>query len=504
MIKKFSSLLLVLTLLPGCLLAEVRLNPLFCDGMVLQRERPVPVWGEAAPGEKVSVAFAGQTLTTAADPAGHWQVKLTPLQASTQSRELVVSAANALTVHDVLVGDVWVCSGQSNMERQLGLRNGQKPLDNWEKEVADANYPLIRHFAVARTPSDTPKTETAGKWDVCSPATVAQFTAVGYFFGRDLQQAIHVPIGLIHSSWGGSPAEKWISPEGMASDFPEGLAVQKKAVDEYGAALEKYKAEEADLIKKWGEAAAAAKAAGAPEPRKPGPPRDPLLVQNQPSSLYQGMIAPLIPYAIRGVIWYQGESNVGRHQQYRTLFPAMIRDWRKHWGQGDFPFLFVQLAPYKGSSPELRDAQLYTWSATPNTAMVVITDLGDADNIHPTNKAPVGARLALAARALACGEKVEYSGPRFTALKIEGAKATLQFDHLGGGLVAKGGDLRGFTITADGKTFVPATASVEGDSVVVTAPSVPAPVAVRYAWANVPDCNLYNRAGLPASPFRTD
>ena len=484
--------------------AEVKLNALFADHAVLQRDRPIPIWGEAAVGEKITIKFAGTQTKTVADADGRWRVNLPALHASPESRELEVRGSNVITLHDVLVGDVWICSGQSNMERQLGLRSGQLPLDNWEQEVAAANYPLIRHFAVARTPSDTPQSDTAGHWDVCSPQTVAQFTAVGYFFARDLLKAGHAPIGLIHSSWGGTPAERWISREVIAADFPDVIAAQQKAVADYAPALEKYKNDEPALLKKWDEDSATAKAAGKPEPRKPAPPRDPSVLQNQPSVLYQGMIAPLQPYAIRGVIWYQGEANVSRSEQYRRLFPALIRDWRSRWGQGDFPFLFVQLAPYHGNSPELRDAQLYTWRTTPNTAMAVTTDVGNADNIHPTNKAPVGARLALAARALAYGEPVEYSGPRFTTMSVEGARAILHFDHIGGGFVAQGGVLRGFTISADGKTFVPATAEIAGDTVVASASIVTTPTAVRYGWASVPDVNLFNREELPATPFRTD
>ena len=241
-----------------------------------------------------------------------------------------------------------------------------------------------------------------------------------------------------------------------------------------------------------------------PAPRKPVQPSDPRTAQERPASYYHGMIAPLQPYAIRGVIWYQGEANAGRAEAYRTLFPALIADWRAQWGQGDFPFLFVQIAPYKGTGPEIRDAQLHAWRITPNTTMVVTTDVGDADDIHPARTEPVGARLALAARALAYGEKIEYSGPRFTSATPTGAKIIVHFDHLGGGLVAKDGALRGFTISGDGKTFVPAEAVIAGDTVEVRATGVASPVAVRYGWANVPDVNLFNTAGLPASPFRSD
>jgi sialate O-acetylesterase len=259
------------------------------------------------------------------------------------------------------------------------------------------------------------------------------------------------------------------------------------------------------LLKAWQQASDKAAAEGKPAPPKPAPPRDPAIGrQNWPARLYQGMLAPIIPYAMRGVIWYQGESNASRAAQYRTLFPAMIGDWRVRWGQGEFPFLFVQIAPFRNMNPEIRDAQLHTWKTTSNTAMVVTTDVGDANDIHPTRKEPVGARLALAARALAYGETLDYSGPLFERMTVEGSKAVLTFTHLGGGLVAKDGPLRGFEISADGKKFVPATAEITGNKIAVGAEGITAPAAVRYAWSNVPDVNLFNRAGLPASPFKID
>jgi len=470
---------------------------------VLQRDKPIPVWGQAAPGEKVTVRLAEKIAeTTVAGADGRWSVRL-PAQPAGGPFALVFEGKNRVALSDVWLGEVWVCSGQSNMERQLGPRPPQQPLVNWEQEVAAADYPKIRYFAETRMPSTPTQPSITGKWEVCSPQTAAQFTAVGYYFGRDLHRQLQVPIGLINRSRGGSPAEKWISQTRLASDFPEILAAHEKKIADYPAVLAKYQAEEPALLKAWEEAAAAATAAGKPAPRKPAPPISRATV-DQPSAFYQGLIAPLQPYGIRGVIWYQGEANASRAEAYRTLFPALITDWRAQWGQGDFPFLFVQLAPYKGNGPEIRDAQLHAWRATPNTAMVVTTDVGDAEDIHPTRKEPVGARLALAARALAYGEKIECSGPRFTSATVAGAKMIVRFDHLGGGLVAKVGPLRGFTISGDGKTFVPAEAAIVGDTVEVSAANVASPLAVRYGWANVPDVNLFNSAGLPASPFRSD
>ena len=480
--------------------AEVKLPSFFSDHMVLQRGMPVPVWGNARDGEKVTVQFQNQTVSTTAKD-GRWMVKLDPLKAGGPF-DLKVAGDNALTIGDVLVGEVWVCSGQSNMERQLGLRKGQQPLKNWEQEAASANYPMLRHFGVVRNTSDTPLTDVTGKWEICTPQTVPSFTAVGYYFGRDLLKALNVPIGLLHTSVGGTPAEAWTSKEALESN-PMLQAIFTRyadAVKNFPEAKEKHRV----AMEAHAQAAAAATAEGKTPPPAPKAPQDPTRSSSRPAGLYNAMLAPLQPYAIRGVIWYQGESNNGRHAEYQTLFPAMIANWRQAWKQGDFPFLFVQIAPFKNMSPEIREAQLLSWKKTPLTAMVVTTDHGDANDIHPTEKEPVGERLALAARALAYNEKIEYSGPVFEKLKIDGPRAVLSFSHLGGGLVAKDGPLKGFAIAGADGTFFPAEGSIKGDTVVVTSKDVAAPAAVSYGWSNVPDINLFNKAGLPASPFRTN
>ncbi len=494
----------LLSLLPCALRAEVKPAALFADHMVLQSGTEVPVWGTASPGEKVTVSFAGTSKSVTAGEDGTWKVVLPSMPPSAESRTMTIAGSNTLTVNDVLVGEVWICSGQSNMERQLGLRNGQQPLVNWEQEAASANYPLLRHFGVAQKHSDVPSTDVTGQWLVCTPQTAPSFTAVGYYFGRDLLKQLKVPVGLIHTSWGGTPAEAWTRREALEKGMPEVLAAQDKAVADYPAALAKYQAEEPKLLADWAAAAEQAKAAGKPEPRKPSPPRDPSTTQNRPSALFNAMLRPLIPYAIRGVIWYQGESNASRAKAYQTLFPLMISDWRAQWERGDFPFLFVQIAPFKNQPPEIREAQLLTWKKTPNTAMVVTADVGDAEDIHPTRKEPVGQRLALAARALAYGEKIDYSGPVYESVTFDGPRAIVSFSHPGGGLVAKDGPLQGFTLAGSDGKHVPATAVIEGDKVIVSSESVPQPVAVRYGWANVPVVNLFNAAGLPASPFRSD
>lgn len=506
---KITKATIVLVLLLGLCTAnaEVKLNALFGDNAVLQRDAVVPVWGTADAGENVTVEFAGQTKSSTADEKGSWKVVLEPMPTSSENRSLTVTGdktAAPLRANNILVGDVWLCSGQSNMERELGPRANQQPLVNWEAEAASANYPLIRHLHVKNGPSDSPTSELNASWNICTPETAPTFTAVGYYFGRDLHKHLGVPIGLIHSSAGGTPCEAWTSREVLESGFPEVLANHEKAIAGYPEAVERFRKEEPDLLAKWEKDAKEARKNGAPEPRKPAPPSDPTTSVKRPTGLFNGKIAPLIPTAIKGVIWYQGEANHRLAKQYRTLFPAMINDWRTRWKQPGLPFLFVQIAPFKNMLPEIREAQLIAWQSTPQTAMVVTTDVGDAEDIHPTRKEPVGARLALAARAKAYGEKLVYSGPVFSGMDIADNHAVLRFDHVGGGLMAKDGPLRGFTISGDGQTFVPAEAEIVGNTVKVHAAGISKPVAVRYGWANVPDVNLFNAEGLPATPFRTD
>ena len=503
--KKTSFLLLSSLVLLHPLFADVVPNPLFTDNAVLQQGMKVPVWGTAGIGEKITVEFAGQKVSTIATN-GTWMLFLEPLTATTNSQTMTVSGSNTVTLTNLLIGEVWICSGQSNMERQLGLRNGQKPIVNYEAEAASANYPNLRHFLVKQTSSTNPLSTVSGSWIVCSPATVTNFTAVGYFFGRDLMKAKGVPVGLIHSSWGGTPAEAWTSHDALATNPVLSPILQHftKDVATYADRLAKYQTEEPKLKADYTNACAQALAEAKPTPRPPAPPRDPLKDSHSPSVLFNGMINPILPYAMRGVIWYQGESNGGRAKEYRDLFPAMIADWRLVWGEGNFPFLYVQVAPFKKMGPEIRESQFLTLGKTTNTAMTVITDHGDAEDIHPTQKEPVGQRLALAARALAYGESIEYSGPLFKNCKIDGSKAVISFTHADKGLVSKEGPLKGFTIAGADKQFIPAEAEIVGETVVVSSPVVTAPTAVRYGWTNVPDVNLFNTSGLPASPFRTD
>lgn len=437
--------------------AEVKLNGLFVDNAVLQQGMEVPIWGTAVNGESVTVEFEGQTETTEAKD-GKWMIKLKDLKPGGPF-VMKVTGGNKITLNNIMVGEVWVCSGQSNMERVLGPQGKMQPIVNFEQEAASADYSALRHYKVPKKNSETPLSGVASEWVVCTPKSVLDFTAVGYFFGSELHKTLKVPVGLIHASWGGTPAQAWTPPEtlqNLEKESPGSMESPKKD--------EKHSA----------------------------------------AGLYNGMINPLIPYAIRGVIWYQGEANGRNPKQYQTLFPSMISSWRSAWNQGEFPFLFVQIAPCQAQNPGIREAQFLTWKKIPNTAMAVITDCGDANDIHPPNKRPVGERLSLAARALAYGEKIEYSGPAYESMKVEGSQIILSFSHVGTGLMAKDGELRGFQVAGENKIFKNAKAEIKGETVVVSGESISTPVAVRYGWANVPDVNLYNNEGLPASPFRTD
>ena len=483
----------------------VRLPDLFDDNMVLQRGRPIPVWGVAEPGEQVTVTLAGQQAVVQADAGGKWLVRL-PAMAAGGPYELKAYGTNSgETLTNVAVGEVWVCSGQSNMEWQV------KNSVHAEEEIAAARYPQIRSFTVTKAVAVEPLPECDGRWEVCSPRTVGNFTAVGYFFARELHRALGVPVGIINTSWGGTPAESWTSLAALQADAALQPIVtgREQWLSNYAAGV----LAREQRVHEWMATAQAAQQAGKLLPLPPALeyPDDPRKNAWLPSGLYNGMIAPLLPYGIAGAIWYQGESNAGRAYQYRTLFPTMIRDWRQAWGQGDFPFLFVQLANFMGTPAEpaesawaeLREAQLMTLSL-PATGMATIIDIGDAQDIHPRNKQDVGSRLALAAQAIAYGRRLVYSGPIYRSMTVEGDQVRLRFAHTGGRLVAKGGPLRGFAVAGEDRQFHWAEAKIEGGMVTVRSAQVARPVAVRYAWADNPACNLYNQAGLPASPFRTD
>jgi sialate O-acetylesterase len=638
--------------------ADVKLPAIFGDNMVLQQNMPIKVWGWAAADEKVSVKLAGKEQATQADKNGDWAVTFEPLKAGGDAIELTVTGNNTLTLKNILVGEVWICSGQSNMEFHLAS------VKNAQKEIEQSDYPQIREFSVEHIPCAIVARDLKGKWAVCGPKTSADFSAVGYFFARDLHKDLKVPVGMIHTSWGATSSEPWTSREGL-KDVPWFQSVLKEydaftrdmavanTPEEARAAAEKlpeawyakYRQQDPgnkgfdlgyasadfddaawkemklpDIIQnhvpKVNGAFWFRKAVDVPEklagkdlllnlgpvddfdttyfngkfvgaigketPNAYGVPRsykvagnlvkagrnviavrvfdwagnggingrpdqamnlvdptqkdappvaqlrgawkykaelelpqmeflNPPGTQGSPCGLYNGMIAPLTPFPIRGAIWYQGESNSGAAIKYRTVFPALIKDWRAKWNQPEMPFLFVQLAnfmarsdqPTESSWAELREAQMMTL-ALPKTGMAVTIDIGDAVDIHPKDKQDVGKRLELAALSQAYGKDVIYSGPIYKSMKIEGDKVRLSFDHLGGGLVAKDGKLVGFAIAGEDRKFVWADAVIDGDTVVVSSPQVASPTAVRYAWADNPACNLYNKAGLPASPFRTD
>ncbi len=476
--------------------AEVYLPSIFADHMVVQRDLPVHVWGMATPNETVSVTFRGETQNAVADDLGRWSVYLKPGKAGGPF-SMLVRGTNAIMLQDVLAGDVWIASGQSNMEFPMakGMNRG---VNNEKAEIAAANYPRIRLLDLEPKSSDYPLTDAAIRhaWIVCTPASVAQFSAVGYFFARDLQHHQDVPIGVIDDTWGGTVAEAWTSLDALsanASLMPV-FAWRAKLMDELPTTMLQQKKEQQEIE--------AAKAAGKPVPEFPWHP-DP--DSWKPAGLYNAMIAPLTPFAIKGVIWYQGESNGAPEAVpiYGELFKTMIQDWRNHWAQGAFPFLFVQLPNWNPGStwPELREQQTEAL-ALKNTGMAVSIDVGDPDNIHPKDKQDVGARLALAARAIAYGEPIEYSGPIFRQVTSQGHGLRVWFDHTGSGLTSKNGTLRGFEVAGDDRKYFPAQAMIDGGTVLVSSASVAVPVAVRYGWAANPDCNLYNGANLPASPFQ--
>ncbi len=461
--------------------AELQLPRIFGDHMVLQADQPVPVWGWADPGESVAVTFSGQNKRTTAGTDGRWLVRLDALPVSAQPAELTVAAHETKVFTDVLVGEVWLCSGQSNMEKPLGEQRGQKPVFNAEEEIRAADFPLIRLFKVAKTKASLPARDLQGTWTPCSPETIdrIKFSAAGYFFGRKIHRELNVPVGLIDSTWGGTRIEVWTPPAGFAA-LPS-------------------LADFSDALKTPGQ-----KAEG-----------------SEPASLYHAMIHPLVPFALRGVLWYQGETNImdvdDGGPRYADKMKALIQGWRAVWQQ-EFSFYYVQVAPHlyhvvrpaqvvsPEAAPRLWEAQTAS-QRLPRTGMIVTTDLvDDLADIHPRNKKDVGERLARWALTKDYGRTdIEVSGPVFQRMETSGARAILHFEHLGGGLVASDGKaLTWFNVAgADGK-FYPGVAVIEGDTVVVSSKHVAVPMVVRFAWDEAARPNLANKAGLPAVPFRTN
>jgi len=478
-------------------LADVKLPSLIADRMVLQQNSNANIWGWASPGEKVAVKGSPKwafNKTTIANKHGKWNIAIATPKAG-GPYEITIKANNVIVLKDILIGEVWICSGQSNMDWPL------KRALNSRNEVAAANHPDMRLFTVKIKVASEPMEHCNGHWSSCSPQTAANFSAVAYYFGLYLQKELNVPIGLIYTRWSGTAAEAWTRKEYLQNN--DILSPILKRYDDYIANFAQHEKEYQQKFKKWQQDVEEAKTQGKYQPRKP---RKPTRVnESTPSSRYNGMIAPLIPYTIRGAIWYQGESNASRAWQYQTLFPTMIKNWRDDWNQGDFPFYFVQIAPWKDMNPEIREAQLITYRNTINTGIVVTTDIGDIKDIHPPNKLDVGKRLSLWALAKDCGRKnIVYSGPLYKSYKIEGDKIRIYFDHTGSGLMARDGDLTHFTIAGKDNNFVQAKVVIDGDCVVVSSDLVKKPQSVRFAWSNTAEPNFFNKEGLPASPFRTD
>jgi sialate O-acetylesterase len=480
-------------------LADIRLSVLFSDHMVLQAQVEAPIWGWADPGENVTVAMNGMTAQTTAGPDGKWQTKLGKL-ASGGPHILEVAGKNRLVIKDVLVGEVWLGSGQSNMAMTVNRAQ------DFDQEQAAANYPQIRMFTESSPAATKAQADCHGQWVVCSPETVARFSATAYFFGCELYKELDVPIGLINSSVGGTPIESWISREAQADSGELKASFDAMRSTELKIDLAALKAKYERDLAAWQAATKAAKAADQPLPKKPP---DPVAVRERKGNvggLFNGKIATLIPYAIRGAIWYQGEANSspGKAELYQYQLPLLIKDWRTRWGY-DFPFAWVQLPNFGGPGrdwPIVREAMLKSL-AVPKTGMAIAIDLGEENDIHPKNKQEVGKRLAQWALGEVYDKPVPTSGPLPAGHERRGSAIVLSFSHVHGGLMSKGGELRGFEIAGKQGDWKPAQARIQGDTVIVSAPEVREPAAVRYAWSNFPSCNLYNVAGLPATPFRT-
>ena len=481
--------------------AEVKLASPFQSHMVLQRETPVSVWGKADPGEQVTVEFADQKKAVIAGPDGRWRVELAPMKSSAVARIMTVNGsrtARRLVLEDVLVGEVWLCSGQSNMDFTVAktAKHYFAGVTNEAEEVAAANYPNIRMFTGEWTRAYEPQPSVGGTWKPCTPENVREFSAVGYFFARDLQRELKVPVGIVTLTYGASTAQAWIRREAIAAN-PR----LKPVLEAFDEQVKNYVPPTEAELKAWQEAADKAKAAQRRAPRRPRP--DPVQDQHNPTVMFNGMIAPFVGFAIRGVLWYQGESITAPRDLFPLWNETLIKDWRALWGR-ELPFYFCQLAALENSSnsPQVREWQAEALKL-PNTSMAVAIDIGDRKNVHPRDKAPLGNRLARIALARDYGRQVEYSGPQCESVASAGGALRLKFSHTAGGLVAKGGPLKTFEVAgADGK-FVRAEAVIEGDAVAVRSAEVAAPAAARYAWAGYPDgCNFYNGAGLPAAPFR--
>lgn len=508
-----ASLALTLTLASvPCAQADVSLPSVLSSGMVLQRDKPLPIWGKAAAGEKVTVTFAEQTKETAAAPDGSWQLKLDPLPANATGRTLTVQGNNKLELTDILVGEVWIGSGQSNMEWSVSRS------DKGAEAIAAANLPQIRLFHVPLKSEPERQFTCAATWKTCTPESVPNFSAVLFFMGRELQRELNVPVGLINSSWGGSRIEPWTPVEGLElvptqRDLLRSIRAATPGTGEYKNSINAWLGN----VEQWARDSRNAVNNGqplSPLPEKPGP-----VAQGFQGvvGLYNAMIHPLVPFALRGAIWYQGESNLGEGQAYLERKKALVGGWRKVWNQGDFPFYTVQLAPYNYGNqpreqarkntalPEIWEAQNDTLTQIPNTGVAVINDIGNFADIHPTNKIEVGRRLSLIALAKEYGRnELVWSGPVFASATPEGAALRVKFTNIGSGLATRDNNPPAeFEIAAADGKFQPAQAAIHGNDILLTSPAVPAPTQVRHAWNQIPEANLINKEGLPASAFRS-
>ena len=488
--------------------AELKLPAIISDHMVLQQKQANPLWGWDDPGTEVTVVLGDQVHKAKAGDDGKWTVKLEPLEANAVPATIVIEGSSRREITDVLVGEVWMCSGQSNMGMTLA--------GDWKAEVESlsSNHPNLRLITVPRVGTQELQNDFKGQWESANSSNCRSFSAVGFFYGRYLHEILGVPVGLINNAWGGSAAEAWVRRDSLEKDPRFSALMEGWKKRESQLQSEEEKAKYAVALAIWKDKAAAAKAAGKRAPRTPASPDNILKGNQRPGNIFAGVVHPTLGYGMKGVIWYQGESNAGRAWEYARLFPYMIEQWRAEWGQGDFPFYWVQLAdfmaetdePGESNWAELRESQTKTLSL-PNTGEAVIIDLGEANDIHPKNKYDVAARLVRWALAKDYGmDAIEPQSPAYREVQMVDGKAVLKFDHVGGGLrTVDVNDVRGFAICGEDRHWVRADAKItSADSIEVWSEAVSAPVAVRYAWANNPVCNVYSRIGLPLTPFRTD
>lgn len=513
-LKRFITQITASLTLSAAIHAELKLPAIIGNHMVLQQNQADPIWGWDTPGTQITVKFAGQSHSATAGGDGRWTVKLTPLPANSTPQTLTITGSSTLELKDILIGEVWMCSGQSNMEFPMLPANVRFGGDwNGDLEVASADLPNLRLIRAPRVGTQELKNDFKGNWQASTPKTAGAFSAVGFLYGRYLHQILKVPVGLIDNSWGGSSAEAWIRRTTLDADPRFKTLSETTAKKEAEAMSDQAMPNHELAMAAWKQASQLATAENKPQPREPESPRKWLGGQNRAGNIFAGVVHPTIGYGIKGVIWYQGESNSGRAWEYRELFPFLIEQWRKEWGQGDFPFYWVQLADYtpEGATPaesswaELREAQTMTMRL-PNTGQAVIIDLGEGKDIHPKNKHDAAARLVRWPLVKDYGMQLPYRSPEFKKLTIAGDKALVTIDCFGGKLrTFDVNEARGFAICGADKIWHPAKGTITAnDQLEVSNPVVNAPIAVRYAWAHNPVCNLFSDQGLPVTPFRTD